>query len=102
MLDQAHEKEIQPEEVLLAHMDIGDQAETFLKSDLGRVLTGLARQEAEEALDQLKTVKPDDVLRIQELQGTIRRAESFNEWLIALMSRGREAYRELIDRKGDE
>lgn len=101
MLDPAHEQDTATDEELVAHMDIGDQAEKFIASELGRTMLGIAAQQVQEALDQLKTVSPFDQRQISELQSRVWRAESFAGWLVDLASRGREAYSEFRDRKGD-
>ena len=101
MLDPAHEQETLTDEELVAHMDIGDQAEKFIASDLGRTMLGFAAQQVQDALQKLKDVSPHDPKEILELQGKVWRAESFAGWLVDLASRGREAYSEFRDRKGD-
>ena len=101
-LDPAHEIETAPDEVLLSTMDIGDQAEKFIASELGQVLLAIAKQEADDALQKLKDVSAWDQKAILELQSRVWRAESFNGWLASLVFKGREAYSEFRDRKGEE
>lgn len=90
-----------PDEALLDVMDIGDQAEKFLKGPLGQVLCAVAKEEAAAAMSELKTVSSYDERQIRDLQGRIWRAESFEVWLKDLVFKGREAYQQFSDRKGD-
>ena len=72
---------------------IGDEAERFLKTDLGRTMLGLAQQEAELAYDALKSVSASDTEKIRELQAKIWRAETFETWLRELISDAEQSLR---------
>jgi hypothetical protein len=76
---------------LLAEGVLGKDAEEWLNTELGKTVLGLAELEAQEALQELKTVKPWRWLRIRELQNTVWRAESFQSYLSQLIIRGRQA-----------
>jgi hypothetical protein len=79
------------EDVLAAETLIGDDADKFMRSDLGRTIMGIAKQEAEIAFEDLKHVDPNDVNKVRELQNIIWRAESFEAWLLELVKRGEQA-----------
>lgn len=83
-----------PNKVLLAQGAIGADASDFLKSDLGRTVLGLARQEAVASLSKLRTVASWRRRRIAQLQAEVWRAESFESWLRTLIVNGQQALRE--------
>ena len=78
-------------ETLGAEAILGDEADKFMRSDLGKIVLGLAAQEAELAISKLKTVDPADYLAIQTLQNEIWRAESIEQWLRDLILEGDQA-----------
>jgi hypothetical protein len=78
---------------------IGQDAEEFLTSDVGKFLIGCADQEIQEAMDQLKKCHPWRHRRIRELQNKIWRAESVQGWLAELITRGRQAMQQLEERE---
>jgi hypothetical protein len=82
-------------DTLSAEAILGDDADKFLRSDLGKVVIGLAIQEAEEAKEEFKTVNPENSARIRELQNIIWRAESFEGWLRGLVVEGEQALQSL-------
>lgn len=77
--------------MLLAEAMLGQDAEDFLRSDVGRYLIGRADQEIQEAQQKLATVSPWRRRRIQELQAQIWRAQSVKGWLIEVINAGRSA-----------
>lgn len=82
---------------LLASAAIGKDAEQFMKSELGRTLIGMARQDAAEAMEKLKTVWSWRTRRIRELQNQITQAERFEHYLIELAVRGQQSMQALED-----
>ena len=76
---------------LIAEAELGNQAAIFLESELGRCLVGMAQQEADRALMDLRVVDPENVKAVRDLQSKIWRAESFGSWLTELVSRGNAA-----------
>lgn len=80
---------------------IGDEADAFMRSDLGRMLVGMAEQEGMAALDELKSVKITETDRIQELQNIVWRSEKFAGWLRELVSRGEQAIQTLQHEEAD-
>ena len=77
-----------PREELLREVSIGLQAETFLGSDVGKYLVSRAEGERDAALDELKTVNPNDPEAIMELQAKVWRAESVQTWIAELIQAG--------------
>lgn len=88
-------------QTLLAEAVLGKDAEEFLRSDLGRYLVGRARMEGRDAMEKLKNTSPWRRRRIQQLQNEIHRAESFEAWLIELVSSGKAAEAALEDQEID-
>lgn len=78
-------------DLLIAEAMLGQDAQEFLSSELGRYLLGRADQEKEEAIDQLKRISPWRKRRITELQNAIWRAESIKEWIVEMIQTGQAA-----------
>lgn len=85
---------------LLAAVEIGIEAESFLSTNIGKFLTDRAEAELHEALNALKDVdasKPDEV---RKLQNQAWRAESVQKWLAEVIQSGWNA--EEMLKAGDE
>lgn len=80
---------------LLATVKLGLDAEAFIQSPLGEHLIDKAREEAIDAMNDLKTVEPTNSKYIQELQNKIHRAENFEAWLFEVVQSGRNAEEQL-------
>ena len=91
-----------PSRVLLAEADIGDQAEEFLRSDLGRAVVGIARQEYAELVGKLESTPWWLFWRWVDLQSRIRRVKMFPSYLQELILRGRKAQQALAEPEDDE
>ena len=78
-------------EELVAHALIGDEAEKFLESDLGKCLFGMAQQEVMLAQEALETVDPENMLEIRRLQNRAWLGRSFEGFVRELIDRGRQA-----------
>lgn len=76
---------------LIAAAELGEEARKFLESDVGKVLLGLAEQEAKLAQEDLGEIDPTDTKKIMELQNRIRCSKWFQQWLIELVSDGNQA-----------
>jgi hypothetical protein len=79
------------DDLLVAEVVLGRDAQDFLGSELGRYLLGRAQQEADEAMDQLKRINPWRRIKILQLQSKIQRNESIRSWLREIISSGRSA-----------
>ncbi len=83
---------------LVAAAMMGQDAEDFVKSNIGGYLVGCAEQEKEEALVALARVLPWRRRKIQELQNRVWRADSFLQWISELILTGRQAIDTLDER----
>lgn len=91
--------QVDPETVGLAvEFDMGEQAEEFVNSDLGRYMLGCAKQDLAEAHVKLSKTLPFRWRRVQALQNDIRVAENFMLYLRDLIIRGRAAGKALETR----
>lgn len=79
-------------DVLLAHAMVGEKCREFLQTDVGRLIEGRARGEAEEAMEALKDADPEDSKLIRKLQNDIYRAESIIDWLNQTIEAGEQAF----------
>ena len=82
-------------EALMAEALIGDEAEKFVQSELGRTILGMAKQEVEVAALDLKDCDLKDDKKLREIQNRIWRATQFEAWLVELISKGQEAMQTL-------
>ena len=85
---------------LLAEIELGEAADSFWKSELGRYVMGRAVADVEAALMELKTVDPGNAGTIRTLQNAIKVAEAVPLWLNELIIGGRQALATL--QEGDE
>lgn len=76
---------------LRAQAIIGDDAESFVGSELGRTILGMAKQEVEAAAMEFKDADLGDAPKVRALQMRIWRATQFESWLTELIMKGREA-----------
>jgi hypothetical protein len=79
-----------PDEVK-AVVIIGDDAEEFLSTELGKVLLGMVKQEVDVAALEMKDVDLKDDKKLRDIQNRIWRATQFEAWLRELIHNGREA-----------
>lgn len=74
--------------------------EDFISGPIGSHLVRKAREQSQAALDQLKTVDPEDAKTIRALQNTVMVADSIVGWLGDVIHEGQaalEALKEDID-----
>lgn len=76
---------------LIAESLIGDEAEKFFDSDLGRAMIGMAEQQVREAQEAFVEMDPENILGIRELQNRAKLGRMFKSYLIELISNGRQA-----------
>ena len=76
---------------LIATAELGEEAKRFLESDLGKVMVGLAQQEADLAREALETVDPTDTKKITKLQNEVKVSRWFSQWLAELLHDGEAA-----------
>lgn len=82
---------------LIAEAELGEQAEAFMESDLGRYFVGCCDQEIESAQERLKVADPENARVIRQLQNDIWRAESAKRWFAELIAAGKTAIEVLRD-----
>jgi len=69
---------------------LGDDADSFFKSDLGQYVVAKAQQVCDDALVGLRIVDPEDTKKIRELQNQISIAEGTLGWLQEMLITGRQ------------
>jgi hypothetical protein len=87
------------ERELMEKVAFGIEVEAFLRGPIGSYLLDRLQAESAAALEQLKTVEPQALAKIVELQLTIRRGENIEGWLGGIIQEGWYAERQL---KGEE
>jgi hypothetical protein len=87
--------------LLIAELDIGEEASKFAASDLGRYLIGRANQEIAEAHQLLTTCAWWNTRKIRRLQNNCKVAEMFKQYLLQAITSGRSALTELGKRHAD-
>jgi hypothetical protein len=82
----------------LKTIELGLDAEEFLRGNVGKALVGKAIEQAMNAMGELKSVRRDTFgnfeafeAKVMRLQGIIERAENFEGWVIELIQEGRNA-----------
>ncbi|MFA5632975.1 MAG: hypothetical protein WC997_15825 [Porticoccaceae bacterium] len=87
----------QEEETLFAEAMLGQEAITFLNSDLGRVLRGYALQQREEAKEELLKTAPWRKRKIASVQFKAAVANQFLQFVREAVMRGEIAHQNLIN-----
>lgn len=95
------EDKIPDGKLLLAEVNIGEDAAQFVRSELGRYIIGQADIEILEATRELKVVWPWRKRRIQALQNEIKVREMFKFYLLAAINTGKSALGELTNREAE-
>lgn len=75
--------------LLKARIELGEDAEKFVRSKLGEAVIAIAEGQANAAYNELARVSPWRRRRIAQLQAEIWRAESFQQWLAEIITEGR-------------
>lgn len=76
---------------LIAAAEIGDEAKQFMESQLGQVMLGMAKQDAQVAMEALAVADASDSKKILVLQNAVYLANTFEQWLNELFSKGENA-----------
>jgi len=74
-----------------AQVIIGNDAEEFVDSELGKTILGMAKQDEAAAVIAFDEVDPTDLKAVARIQQELRVARRFEQYLIELINRGREA-----------
>ncbi|WP_109477699.1 hypothetical protein [Paraburkholderia sp. C35] len=75
--------------LLKARVELGEDAEAFVRSKLGEAVVAIAEGQANAAYNELARISPWRKRRIQQLQTQIWRAESFQQWIAEIITEGR-------------
>lgn len=79
------------DKLLKARIELGEDAEKFVRSKLGEAVIAIAEGQANSAYNELARVSPWRRRRISQLQAEIWRAESVQQWLAEIITEGRHA-----------
>ncbi len=79
---------------------LGIDAETFIRTPLGRFLEGKARTEEAAALAELVDADPEDAKANRELRNRIHVARMFLTWIGDAIEAGQQAHRQLQEMEG--
>lgn len=88
--------------LLLAEVAIGLDVRAFLATDVGKLITGRAGQELDEARMELETLDPEDTRAIRAAQSRIAVCRNIITWLADAIGNGRQAEAILSDRDVSE
>lgn len=88
-------------EVLVDSAVLGEQVDSFVKSDVGQFLLERARVEQAEGYAELKTVSFQDAEGVRAAQNKVWRAESIAQWLNEAIMSGVRAMEVLESREDD-
>lgn len=72
-------------------LSFGQEAASFLQTDIGTYLLQCADKEIEVATNALQSVAPWRTRRIRDLQNQVWRAQSFKKWMSDAISAGEKA-----------
>lgn len=75
-----------------AQILIGEAAEEFVESELGKTVIGMSKQDMEAAVLAFDKADINDPAKLIDLKVDIRVARRFEAYLIELITRGREAW----------
>lgn len=78
-------------QLLKARLELGEDAEAFVRSKLGESILAIAESQANAAYNELARIAPWRKRRIAQLQVQIWRAENFQQWLAEIITEGRHA-----------
>lgn len=89
-------------DILIAEASIGEESASFIESELGRCILGMAEQEVLAAQLSLETIAANDATEIIRLQERIRLARLFPQWLGELVVKGEQAKSVWLSQKDEE
>ena len=92
---------LNPEDPLVRWATFGRQVEDFCEGPIGQYLLTKARQESQDAADQLKLVDPEDATAVRALQHKARVADSILAWLGDAIHEGQAALEALKEDHGN-
>lgn len=78
-------------EQLMKIQALGEEAERFITSPLGKFMIERAEGEVKDAVEALKVIDPTDTQEIRILQNKIKTGEDFQYWLAEAVQDGTNA-----------
>lgn len=87
---------------LLAEVDLGQQMNEFVRSDIGKHLIGCIQHEVWTAQESLSAVSPWRFFKVQELQNRVWRAKFMLAWISELLAGGKSAQSALNEQETGE
>ena len=81
---------------LYAEVILGEDADLFFKSEIGKYILARSKEQTHEATEELKNVNPFESNKVSELQVKIKIAELAITWLNDMFVAGRQAL-QLLD-----
>jgi len=82
-------------ETLRAEIILGNQADEFFKSDIGRYVIERANESTRNAVEQLKEIDPSDAKAVNKIQLELKGAENALTWINEMIINGRSAYQQI-------
>lgn len=80
---------------------LGEQVDSFIRSDVGQYVVAHIENEIEQCLQKLRVVNPNDPEAVRQAQSDIRRAESMKDWLTSAIIAGIKA-KDVLEERQDE
>lgn len=78
-------------EAIKVEVVAGNDAEDFVGSELGKIVLGMAEQDAKAVMQEFSEVDASDLSKVRDLQVRLKVALRFDSYLAELVTRGREA-----------
>ena len=78
-------------DTLIAQAELGEEAKNFLASDLGKVIIGACKQDAQIALEKLSRVNPSNTESVRALQNEVLLNQMFEAHLLQILQDGEQA-----------
>lgn len=86
---------LDPDSYLVRWATFGKQVEHFLQTDIGSYMVKRAKEESEEALEELKAVDPFDGPKVAACQMKVKVADAVITWLGDAIAAGESAIEQL-------
>ena len=74
-------QELSESDGLIAAAVLGEQIDSFLRSDVGKYLQARAKRAYNTAVDDFKRVNPSDTAAVMKVQSDMWKAEAFMGWV---------------------
>lgn len=88
-------------QVAIAQIELGQECEKFLSSDVGRYIVGVAEREIQGCAERILNCDPEDAHAIRQLQFEARTAQNVMRWLEMAIVEYRHAFESVSEIEGD-